>query len=165
MMMSRNALEEILTSYEESEVNELFNWEYHISTFLYQYYKDTPTDTMPAALMVFTELDNWQGMSQRCGVWQYYESRSYTADIFEKVREYLRNLGETELADIYASGIHDYADPQYTKDGEYDYPDEWLTEAETIDDWIDENNNFIYSLKRSIILDNREVLLDLVNNI
>ncbi|MBO4865909.1 MAG: hypothetical protein J5582_04990 [Ruminococcus sp.] len=164
MNLTFEALKDILLSYEESEVYELFEWECYISEFLYQFYNDKPELEMPAPLMVFNELDNWQGTSQRSGVWQYYESRSFEDGVFEKVTDYLRNLGETELADTYASGIHDYSDPEYTKDGNYDYPDEWLADSENIDIWIDERNNDICSLKRSIILDNRNVLLALVND-
>lgn len=59
---------------------------------------------------------------------------------FEKVLSFLRANSEKEMADVYAYGIHDYANERYQK---YDYPEEWLDEAEEIDEWIKDNEEYI----------------------
>ena len=59
------------------------------------------------------EISNWQGMSLRCGVWQYYESGAFQKGKFERVLSFLKTKNEEETASIYACGIHDYANEKY----------------------------------------------------
>lgn len=40
-------------------------------------------DILDSAFM-FMEINNWQGMSHRCGVWQYYESGAFQKGKFEE---------------------------------------------------------------------------------
>ena len=46
-----------------------------------------------------------------------------------------------EMADVYAHGIHDYADERYQK---YDYPEEWLEDVKKVDEWLKDNEEYMY---------------------
>lgn len=98
----------------------------------------------------FLTLSNWVGFSLRDGVWTFYE---YTNDdSIEKLKEFLASKNWHELTDMYKSGIHDYHNEKYLEN--YNYPDEWIEESETIDNWIFENEISIYRFLRDLVLEN-----------
>lgn len=100
---------------------------------------------------IFLTLSNWVAFSLRDGVWTFYE---YTNDeSVKKVKEFLITENESELANMYKLGIHDYHNEKYIDN--YNYPDEWLEESETIDSWIFENEISIYRLLKEIVLQNQ----------
>lgn len=103
------------------------------------------------------EINNWQGMSLRCGVWQYYESRAFENGKSERVLSYLRDNNEEEMSSIYAFGIHDYSNEKFREN--YDYPEEWLDEADKIDEWIRDNEVHIYKWMRDLILNHKGEVL------
>ena len=63
------------------------------------------------------------------------------------------------MADIYACGIHDYANEKYQKN--YDYPEEWFDETERIDEWISDNEGYIYKWMYDLILEHKSEVLKL----
>ena len=90
----------------------------------YERFKRTVFTDVPDIPFMYMEINNWQGMSVRCGVWQYYESGAFQDGKFERVLSFLKADGEDEMASVYARGIHDYANEKYQ--GNCDYPEEWL---------------------------------------
>ncbi len=81
--------------------------------------------------------------------------------MIERVLFFLKANGEKEMADVYAHGIHDYADKEYRK---YDYPEEWLDEAEEIDEWIKDNQEYFYKWMYDLILEHKNEILKLGEN-
>lgn len=116
----------------------------------YDEFKNTPFADIPDIAFMYMEINNWQGMSLRCGVWQYYESRAFENGKSERVLSCLRDNNEEEMSSIYTCGIHDYANEKYREN--YDYPEEWLDEADKIDEWIRDNEVHIYKWMRDLIL-------------
>lgn len=105
---------------------------------------------------VFLALSNWVGFSLRDGVWTFYE---YTdVNTIEKTMEFLNKSNEDELKRMFELGNHDYHNEAYAEN--YDYPEEWLTESEIIDDWIFKNEKKIYRKIKEILLENEAVFLE-----
>lgn len=157
--MTYDLLHDLLISYEQVELSELWNYDYSFFTLFYDIFEDKPFMKIPDVAFMFMEIDNWQGMCQRCGVWQYYENISYECGKSERVIDYLKSHNENELADIYAYGIHDYCN--YEHNGNFDYPQNWLDESEKIDDWIMDNEEHIYKFKRNLILSHKSDILNI----
>ena len=160
--MTYNAINKLIVS-AESSGDECF-WEHEGEFFLlfYNRFKNTPFMDIPDIAFIYMEISNWQGMSVRCGVWQYYESGAFQKGKFERVLSFLKANGEEEMADVYACGIHDYANERYQNN--YDYPEEWFDEAEEIDDWISANEGYIYKWMYSLILEQKSEVLKLGEN-
>lgn len=157
--MTYSSINELIIS-AESSGSENF-WEYDGDFFMlfYNRFKYTPFEDIPDIVFIYMEINNWQGMSVRCGVWQYYESRAFQKGKFDRVVSFLKANGEEEIADIYACGIHDYANERYQEN--YDYPDEWFDETEKVDEWISDNEGYIYKLMYDLILEHKSVVLKL----
>ena len=119
----------------------------------------TPFMDIPDIAFMYMEINNWQGMSVRCGVWQYYESGSFQTGKFERVLSYLRTNHEEEMASVYACGIHDYANEKYQEN--YDYPEEWFDETDKIDKWISVHEQSIYQWMYDLIMNHKSDLLNL----
>lgn len=160
--MTYNAINELIVSAEASGYESF--WEYAEEFFMlfYNRFKNTPFTDIPDIVFMYMEIHNWQGMSLRCGVWQYYESRAFTKGKFERVLSFLKTNGEEEMADVYACGIHDYANERYQEN--YDYPEEWLDETERIDEWISGNEEYIYKWMYVLILEHKSEVLKLGEN-
>lgn len=103
-------------------------------------------------ITAFLTISTWAGISQRSGVWTFYEVRNVQE--MKTVVRYLRMSGDNELADIFEKGIHDYQNPQYAK--KCDYPEEWLEEAEEIDLWISEHEDWLWKWEYNILVVNRK---------
>ncbi len=160
--MTYNDINELIVSAELSG-HESF-WKYDGAFFMlfYNKFKNTQFTDIPDIAFMYMEINNWQGMSVRCGVWQYYESGAFETGKFEKVLAFLKTNGEEKMADVYARGIHDYANERYQKN--YDYPDEWFDEAEEIDEWISNNEEYIYKWMYDLILAHKSEILKVGEN-
>ena len=144
----------------ESSGPEMF-WEYDGQFFMlfYDRFMYTPFMDIPDIAFMYMEINYWQGMSVRCGVWQYYESGSFQTGKFERVLSYLRTNHEEEMASVYACGIHDYANEKYQEN--YDYPEEWFDETDKIDKWISVHEQSIYQWMYDLIMNHKSDLLNL----
>ena len=92
-----------------------------------------------SSVTAFLNLSNWKGTSMRDGVWAYYECAD--AEDIRITHKFLLDAGYDEIALHYESGIRDYQNPIYQRD--FDYPSEWLRDAELIDAWIFANEKKI----------------------
>lgn len=157
--MPHNALNILIDSLESSGY-EMF-WEYEEQFFMlfYDRFKNIPFTEIPDTAFMFMEINNWHGMSFRCGVWQYYESGSFQEGKFERVLSFFKSKNEEEMASVYAYGIHDYANEKYQED--FNYPQEWIDEADKIDKWISDNEVCLYKWMYDLILDNKSEILKL----
>jgi len=163
--MTRSQMNDLLTGYAGSASENLYEYEYDLYMFFYGIYRDTPFRDIPDTAFMFMETDGWQGMSGRCGVWQYYESGAFDKGRLERAAAYLKADGEEEWADIFASGIHDYAAQEYqAEDNAVPYPDEWIDGSEKIDNWIYANELYINEWKRRLILTHKDELLKLAED-
>lgn len=155
--MTYDALNELIVS-AKSSGHKMF-WEYEGEFFMlfYNRFKSTPFTDIPDIAFMFMEISNWQGMSVRCGVWQYYESGAFANGKFERVLSFLKNDREEEMASVYACGIHDYANVKYREN--CDYPEEWFDGADKIDKWISDHDEYLYKWMYDLIMNHsREVL-------
>lgn len=155
--MTYGAINELIVS-AISSGHETF-WEYDGEFFMlfYDRFRNTPFTEIPDIAFMYMEISNWQGMSDRCGVWQYYESGAFQKGKFERVLSYLKANNEGEMASVYARGIHDYANEKYQEN--YDYPEEWLDEADEIDEWISDNEVSLYKWMYDLILNHKSEVL------
>ena len=108
----------------------------------------------PPCVTVFLTVVNWFAVSFRSGVWTFFEAGN-RKDI-ELTAKFLEETGEKEFADIFRYGIHDYQNPKYAEN--FDYPDEWIEEAEKIDEWINQHSNWLYDWERKLLLDNKDLI-------
>ena len=69
---------------------------------------------------------------------------------------------EDEMADIYAYGIHDYANKKYQKGS--DYPEEWFDETEKVDEWIRDHEGYIYKWMYDLIFQHKSDVLKIGEN-
>lgn len=156
--MTYETLNNLLISYEKTDITELYEYDYDLFMLFYDIFKDKPFTEIPDTAFMFIEIDSWSGTSMRGGVWQYYEINSEEQGKSERVAEYLKSHGGyDDMADIYAFGIHDYQ--KYTEISEY--PEEWLDESYKIDNWIYENENYIYQWKKDLISSHKNEILKL----
>ncbi len=109
------------------------------------------TEARPPWVTAFLVVSNWMAMSQRSGVWTFYEA--WPREELQTALGFLKVSGKEELAAIFAAGIHDYQDPAYAEN--FDYPGSWLREADGIDDWITAHEDWLYAWKRALLLENR----------
>ena len=63
------------------------------------------------------------------------------------------------MAEVLASGIHDYQNPKYVEN--FDYPEEWIEESDKIDSWINDNHKCIMEWEHKLLMDNRELICSL----
>ncbi|MBR1735843.1 MAG: hypothetical protein IJ736_02340 [Firmicutes bacterium] len=107
------------------------------SDFLMYFWKN---DKMSDPIVnTFSVVSNWHAMSQRSGVWTFYEATGKS--VIQSAVEHLKGINDTELAAMIEKGIHDYGDPIYQEN--FDYPQEWIDEADIIDDWIGKNEEWL----------------------
>lgn len=120
--------------------------------FFLKFYYEIPREERPDDVVAFMTISNWSGFSRRSGVWTYYEVADPT-DLEETIR-YLQQHGDRELKEIFAYGIHDYQNPKYREN--FNYPKNWITESEKIDDWIAAHETWLWEWERTLLLENRE---------
>lgn len=75
--MTYNAINELIASAESSGHENFWEYDGEIFMLFYDKFKYTPYADIPDTAFMYMEINNWQGMSVRCGVWQYYESGSF----------------------------------------------------------------------------------------
>lgn len=130
---------------------------YEIETdFFTKLYYDFSEKQLPW-ITSFLTISTWFGASMRSGVWTFYEVGNVHE--MEITARYLRVSGDNELADIFEKGIHDYQNPKYAPD--CDYPEEWLEEADEIDDWISKHEDDLWKWKYNILIMNRDSILNI----
>lgn len=105
-------------------------------------------------ITAFLTISTWFGTSMRSGVWTFYEVGNIQE--MKITAQYLRVSGNKELADIFEQGIHDYQSPEYANN--YEYPKEWLEEADKIDEWISEHEDSLWKWEYDILVMNLEKL-------
>lgn len=157
--MTFNDINELIVSTESSGYESFWKYEGEFFMLFYQRFRSIQFTDIPDIAFMYMEINNWKGMSVRCGVWQYYEGGSFEKGKFERVLSFLKTNGEDKIADVYACGIHDYANERYQKN--YDYPDEWFDETEKIDKWISNNEEYIYKWMYDLILAHKSEVLKL----
>lgn len=157
--MIYNTLKKLIESIESAGC-EMF-WEYagQFFTLFYDEFKNMSFMDIPDCAFMFMEINNWQGMSYRCGVWQYYESGAFQKGKFERVLSFLNSENEEDMASVYAYGIHDYANAKYQEN--FDYPEEWFDEANEIDEWISAHESYLYRWMYNLILEHKSEILKL----
>ena len=156
--MTYNDINELIVSAESSGHENFWKYDGEFFMLFYNRFKNTRFTDIPDIAFMYMEISNWQGMSVRCGVWQYYESGSFEKGKFERVLSFLKTNGEEEMASVYACGIHDYTNERYQKN--YDYPDEWFDETERIDEWIRNNEEYIYTWLYDLIFAHKSEVLE-----
>lgn len=157
-----NDIYDLIVSAESSGHKNFWQYDGEFFMLFYNKFMYTPFTDIPDIAFMYMEINNWQGMSVRCGVWQYYESGAFQKGKFERVLSFLRANGEKEMADIYAHGIHDYADGRYQKN--YDYPEEWLNDSDKVDGWLMDNEEYIYKWMYDLIMEHKNEILRLGEN-
>lgn len=157
--MIGDTLNDLLVSLEASGHKRF--WEYGGQLFMvfYDRFQNMRYTDIPDIAFIFMEMNNWQGMSQRCGVWQYYESGAFQNGKFERVLAFLKSKNEEEMASVYAYGIHDYANEKYQEN--YDYPEEWIDESDKIDKWISDHEDYLYKWMYDLVLEHKSEILKL----
>ena len=145
--MKEKKLEELLARLEASPPGDLYQPEGEMLLKILE----IPGEERPDWATVFQVLSNWLGNSLRSGVWTYYEIAD-PAEL-ETTREYLEGAGQPELLEQFARGIHDYRGCP-----DFQYPEEWEEEADGIDRWIFEQEEFLNLWLRDLLLANREPL-------
>lgn len=136
-----------------SEIDYKDMYEMETEFFLKLYY-DFSENRLPW-ITAFLTVSSWFGSSQRSGVWTFYEVGNIQE--IKRTIQYLRENGDYELADVLEKGVHDYQDPKYGEN--YDYPEEWLKEADKIDEWISEHEDWLWKWEYDILVMNRESIL------
>ncbi len=158
-MLWRKSVKNIEKLYQQ--ISEVPNDEFYLlePEFCEELYYHISIDNRPLCVTAFITILNWFAMSQRSGVWTFYESTS-PKDI-ELTIHFLEQTGDDELASIFRYGAHDYQNPKYNEN--WNYPDEWIDEANKIDDWITNHESWLYMWERKLLIDNKELLCSLVN--
>lgn len=156
--MTYNTLNKLIHSLESSGYEMFWKYDEQFFMLFYDRFKDITFTDIPDIAFMFMEINNWQGMSLRCGVWQYYESGAFQKGKFERVLSFLKTQKEEEMASIYAYGIHDYSNIKYQEN--YNYPEEWFDEADKIDKWISDNEAYLYKWMYDLILEHKSEILE-----
>ncbi len=60
---------------------------------------------------------------------------------------------------MFCRGIHDYQSPKYNVD--FNYPQEWIDETESIDKWIWNNEQNLYEWQKEFLLTYRDEVYSL----
>lgn len=97
--------------------------------FCRELYYHIPADKRPPCVTAFLTVVNWFAMSQRSGVWTFYESAS--PQEIQLTLKVLEQRGDDELAAMLRYGAHDYQNSQYA--GNWNDPDQWIDESQIID--------------------------------
>lgn len=70
-------------------------------------------------------------------------------------------IKNNDLAPIFRYEIHDYQNPQYV--GNYNFLKKWLNESDEIDEWIEENEEWLFAWEQKLLMDNKEWICSLIN--
>lgn len=114
-----------------------------------------PEEKKNQVIVAFLTISDWHGTSLRSGVWTFYEVANQK--MLLNTADYLNRIGEKDFGAIFRKGIHDYQNPQYSEN--CDYPNEWIEEADTIDQWIMRSESWLSAWKRNLLIKNKEFIL------
>lgn len=145
-------IEKLYQQIPKVDISEFYLLEHEFCRELYYHIS---VEQRPLCVTAFLTILNWFAVSQRSGVWTFYESTS-PKDI-ELTLQFLAQTGDEELACVFQYGAHDYQNPKY--DGNWDYPSEWIEEAGKIDDWISGHEVWLYMWERKLLVDNKKEIL------
>lgn len=95
--MTYKDINELIVSAESSGHENFWKHDGEFFMLFYNRFKNMRFIDIPDIAFMYMEINNWQGMSSRCGVWQYYESGSFEKGKFEKVRSFLKTNGEEKI--------------------------------------------------------------------
>lgn len=126
--------------------------------FCKELYYHIPPEKRPICVIAFFTVINWFAMSQRSGVWTFYEAAS--PEDMQLTIQFLKEKRDDELASIFSYGVHDYQNPKYA--GNFKYPDIWIDEAEKIDQWITDHESWLYGWERKLLMDNKELICSIL---
>ncbi len=62
-----------------------------------------------------------------------------------------------------SKGINDYQNPKYADS--FDYPQEWMEEADEIDSWIEENTDSIRKWLYDYLVANKEYIVNVISSV
>lgn len=130
---------------------------YRIEADFFMLLQRIPDAKKTDAVVTFLTISNWKGTSLRSGVWTFYES-AQQKDL-QTTSAYLTNDGQIELAEVFSRGIHDYQNPVYAES--FDYPSEWMDEADEIDHWISTHEHWLDAWMRNLLLKNKDTVIEL----
>lgn len=143
------------------KLSEIDNEEFYLieGEFILELYHCVPTEKRPLCVTALFTVSNWFAMSQRSGVWTFYEATA-PKDI-ESTIQFLELEGDAELASKLRYGAHDYQNSKY--DGNWNYPEEWIEESEEIDQWITDHENELFMWEKMLLIDNKKTICSLMD--
>jgi hypothetical protein len=141
---------------ETTDMNNFYNIDTDFMLEIYELIK-IATSNIPDCLRIYSTISQWFGNSLRSGVWTYYE----IADMedLQLTVQYLSLSSWKEFYHMFSWGIHDYQSPQYSEN--FDYPEEWINESESIDMWITSNEHRLYEWQKEFLLDYKDEICSL----
>ena len=149
-------IEKLYQPVSENDDDELYLIE---SEFCHELYYNISVEKRPLCVSAFLTIVNWFAMSLRNGVWTFYEA---TAPIdIEQTLQFLAQSGDDELAAIFRYGVHDYQNPKYY--GNWNYPEEWIEEAEEIDEWVWDHEDWLFMWEKRLLIQYKELICSLVD--
>jgi len=112
---------------------------------------------IPDCIRIYSTISQWFGNSVRSGVWTYYE----IADMqdLELTAQYLSHCSWKEFHHMFCLGIHNYQSPEFIEN--FNYPQEWIDESESIDEWIMSNEQKLYEWQKEFLLEYKEDICSL----
>lgn len=128
---------------------------YRIEADFFMLLQRIPDGEKVDEVIAFLTISNWKGTSLRSGVWTYYESVQQKD--LQVTTAYLNDNGHSELAEIFALGIHDYKNPIYAES--FEYPSEWMDEADEIDHWIFTHEKWLEEWLRNLLLNSKAIVM------
>lgn len=153
LMENSMEFEKLYKKLEETDISDF----YHVDTdFMLEIFKMGTAD-IPDCLRIYSTISQWFGNSLRSGVWTYYE----IADMqdLQLTEQYLSRCSWKELHHMFCLGKHDYQSPQFI--GNFNYPQKWIDESESIDKWIWNNEKKLVEWQREFLLIYRDEVCSL----
>lgn len=130
---------------------------FEVESDFFIYLTSISKDKSISYINTFLIVSNWMGTSERSGVWVFYESTNIS--MIQDAVLYLKAQEDNELACMLEKGIHDYQNPIYF--GNFNYPDEWITESEQIDDWISNHTAWLRRWLYTFLMEKKEQIIAL----
>lgn len=130
---------------------------FEVESDFFIYLTSISKDKSISYINTFLIVSNWMGTSERSGVWVFYESTNIS--MIQDAVSYLKAQEDNELACMLEKGIHDYQNPIYFEN--FNYPDEWITESEQIDDWISDHTDWLRRWLYTFLMEKKEQIIAL----
>ncbi len=140
---------------EEMDYKDFYMIEADFFLYLYQIsYEKLP------CIKAYLIISSWFGTSLRSGVWIFYEATN-PKEIADMVA-YLKKQEENELASFLEKGIHDYHNPIYAE--KLEYPNEWIEEANLIDEWIWRHEDWLWNWLYCFLSSNKDLIMNFTHS-